>query len=343
MSEKLVWVRSDLFPSKSDRKKAVTAALEAGLVDILIRDEDTEFLRLGRFDAVVVKGDELYEDGKLTGKIVAIDRPEDLAKASALKDKVDHLLIAANDWKVIPLENLIAEFQRSRTLIIAGARTPEEAKLFAETLEVGVDGVAIEPSAPSKIKDFKDIMSSRKGTMELTPVKITRIVPIGTGDRVCVDTCSLLRIGEGMLIGSQSSCMFLVHSESLESEYVAARPFRVNAGPVHAYVLCADGKTKYLSEVRGGDVLLAVTSSGETRPVVVGRAKVEVRPLLLIEVDADGRRHSIILQNAETIRMCTKDGAVSVSDLKVGQEVLAKVEKGGRHFGHAIEETIDER
>jgi 3-dehydroquinate synthase II len=343
MSEKLVWVRSDHLPAYDDRKKVVTTALEAGLVDILVRDEDKDLLRLGRYDAIIVKGDELYEEGKLAGKIIEINHPEDLAKASALKDKVDYLLIAANDWKVIPLENLIAEFQRSNTSIIAGARTPEEAKVFAETLEVGVDGIAIEPSSASNIGDFKDISSSSRGNLELTPVKITKIAPIGTGDRVCVDTCSLLKVGEGMLVGSQSSCMFLIHSESLESAYVAARPFRVNAGPVHAYVMCANGRTKYLSEIKGGDELLAVTSSGETRPVVVGRAKVEVRPLLIIEVDADGRKHSIILQNAETIRVCTEEGPISVSDLKVGQEILVKLERGGRHFGHAIEETINER
>ncbi|MCE5296913.1 MAG: 3-dehydroquinate synthase II [Euryarchaeota archaeon] len=343
MSEKLVWVRSDHLPAYDDRKKVVTTALEAGLVDILVREEDKELLRLGRFDAIIVRGDELYEDGKLTGKMIEINRPDDLAKASALKGKVDYLLIAANDWKVIPLENLIAEFQRSNTSIIAGARTPEDAKVFSETLEVGVDGIAIEPTDASKIADFKDISIAATGKMDLSAVKITKITPIGIGDRVCIDTCSLLKVGEGMLVGSQSSCMFLIHSESLESAYVAARPFRVNAGPVHAYVMCANGRTKYLSEIRGGDELLAVRSSGETRPVVVGRAKVEVRPLLIIEVDAEGRKHSIILQNAETIRVCTKDGPVSVSDLKVGQEILAKLEAGGRHFGHAIEETINER
>lgn len=336
-------MRSDHLPTYEERKKVVTTALEAGLVDILVRDEDKELLRLGRFDAIIVKGNDLYEDGKLTGKIIEINRPDDLAKASALKGKIDHILIAANDWKIIPLENLIAEFQKSKTNIIAGARTPEDAKVFSETLEVGVDGIAIEPLDASKIKDFKDISASSNGKIDLTPVKITKISPIGTGDRVCVDTCSLLKIGEGMLVGSQSSCMFLVHSESLESEYVAARPFRVNAGPVHAYVLCANGRTKYLSEVRGGDELMAVNTSGEMRPVIVGRAKVEVRPLLIIEVDADGRKHSIIIQNAETIRMCTPGGPVSVSDLKVGQEILVKLEKGGRHFGHAIEETINER
>jgi 3-dehydroquinate synthase II len=208
---------------------------------------------------------------------------------------------------------------------------------------VGVDGIVITPSGPGAIKDFKGTVIGTLPDIVLTPIKVTRIAPLSMGDRVCVDTCSLMRVGEGMLIGSQSGCLFLVQSEAMESEYVAARPFRVNAGAVHAYVLGSDGRTKYLSEVRGGDELMAIDTDGKCRPVVVGRAKVEVRPLLLLEAEAEGRRYSTILQNAETIRLCTPSGPVSVSALKVGQEVLARIEAGGRHFGHAIAETIIER
>jgi 3-dehydroquinate synthase II len=343
MSDKIMWVRSDHLPTYEQRKKLVTAALEAGLVDIVVRQEDQDLRRLGRFQAIERRGNELFIDDEKVGEMVEINRPEDLAKASALKDRVEFVVIAANDWKVIPLENLIAEFQRSRTEVLAGARDPEEAKLFSQTLEVGVDGIVIEPSDPSKVKDFKISVGGALPDIELVPVKVTRIAPLSMGDRVCVDTCSLMRVGEGMLVGSQSACLFLVQSESMESEYVAARPFRVNAGAVHAYVLGSDGRTKYLSEVRGGDELMAVDTTGKCRPVVVGRAKVEVRPLLILEVEADGRRYSTILQNAETIRLCTPSGPVSVSMLKVGQDVLVKLEAGGRHFGHAIAETIIER
>ena len=42
----------------------------------------------------------------------------------------------------------------------------------------------------------------------------------------------------------------------MASGFVPPRPFRVNAGPVHAYVLMADGSTKYLSECRAGDEVM---------------------------------------------------------------------------------------
>jgi 3-dehydroquinate synthase II len=52
----------------------------------------------------------------------------------------------------------------------------------------------------------------------------------------------------------------------------------------------------------------------------------------------------VILQNSETIRLIQPDGkAVSLIDLREGSEVLVYWEKGGRHFGVQIDETIIER
>jgi 3-dehydroquinate synthase II len=341
-SPKIIWVRSDHLPSYDERKKIVSSALEAGYVQILIREEDAELRRLGRYDALVLKGMSIFLEDERVGEIVQIRSNDDLARASALKGRVENVLIEAKDWKVIPLENLIADFQGSSTKLLATATSPEEAKLFFETLEVGVGGVAIEPSSASRLRDFHVIHSDRMPKVELTKATVSRIAPAGVGDRVCLDTCSLLRVGEGMLIGSQSACLFLVSSESLESEYVASRPFRVNAGAVHAYALMPTGKTRYLSEVKSGDEVLAIDSEGRCRTVVVGRSKIERRPLLLLEAKVGDRRFTTILQNAETIRLCTPSGPVSISDLKVGQEVLVRLEEGGRHFGQAISETITE-
>src|SRR3989449_10098210 len=147
-----------------------------------------------------------------------------------------------------------------------------------------------------------------------------------------------------MVIGSTSAGLFCVHAETVETGYLAARPFRLNAGAVHAYIFLPGGKTKYLSELRAGDEVLAVDSEGRARAVVVGRVKVERRPLLLLEAEADGRRHTTIVQNAETIRVVTPDGgSLPVSQVKAGDEVLLRLEEGGRHFGMRIHETIAER
>jgi 3-dehydroquinate synthase II len=50
------------------------------------------------------------------------------------------------------------------------------------------------------------------------------------------------------------------------------------------------------------------------------------------------------LQNAETIRLVKPDGQpISITALKPGDKVLGRVEKGGRHFGMKVDETLIER
>ena len=77
----------------------------------------------------------------------------------------------------------------------------------------------------------------------------------------------------------------------------------------------------------------------------VGRAKVERRPLVLVRaVGPSGNEHSIVLQNAETIRLVGPGGATpSIARIAAGDEVLLMEERAGRHFGVAVEETIREK
>lgn len=195
--------------------------------------------------------------------------------------------------------------------------------------------------------EIKKVVAVRdRSGMENVPLakaRVTKVKQVGMGDRVCVDTASLMVQGEGMLIGSQSNGLFLVHSESEESPYVAARPFRVNAGAVHAYIRVGE-KTRYLSELSSGDDVLIINSEGETRPAVVGRVKIERRPLMLVEAEVEGVKIKTLLQNAETIKLVGIDGKpMPVTALKEGDEVLVYYEAAARHFGIKIEETIIEK
>lgn len=264
--------------------------------------------------------------------------------AAELGKVCDFLIVTGTDWKVIPLENLIAELQRYDVKIIFGVKSAEEARLAFQTLETGADGVLLDSGNIQEIKDtIKAARELENESTELESAVVTRVEPLGMGDRVCVDTCNLMQKGEGMLIGSQASGMFLVNSESDDSPYVAARPFRVNAGAVHSYIKIGD-KTRYLSELRTGDTVTIVDSKGRQREGFVGRVKIESRPLMLIEAKAGDRTLSAILQNAETIKLVGKDGnPISVAKLKKGDEVLVRLEEGARHFGKKIEETIIEK
>ena len=175
--------------------------------------------------------------------------------------------------------------------------------------------------------------------------RIVDVRSVGMGHRVCVDTCSMLSRGQGMLTGNSSAFTFLVHAETEHNEYVAARPFRVNAGGVHCYALLPGDRTRYLEELKAGDETLVVGADGSSALAVVGRVKVEARPMLYIEAEnAAGQRGGVFLQNAETIRLVRPGGeSISVVSLRPGDDVLCHFDSAGRHFGMRIEEDIKER
>ena len=177
------------------------------------------------------------------------------------------------------------------------------------------------------------------------PAKITSVRQIGTGARVCVDTCDLMEPGEGILVGSQSAGLFLVEAEVHENPYVASRPFRVNAGTLSMYTLGSTQSTRYLSELEAGDEVLIISRDGKMRKTNVGRTKTEFRPLILIEAEIEGKKIKTVLQNAETIRLVTAVGSTPVTALEAGVEVLVHIAaKGGRHFGMSVpEEKVIER
>ncbi|MEM2896527.1 MAG: 3-dehydroquinate synthase II [Candidatus Bathyarchaeia archaeon] len=298
-------------------------------------------------DAILIdKVDEkLINSLKNKGKKVAVRleikgrEDEDLALQAA-SFSCDYVIIHCLDWKIIPLENLIAKV-RGKIKLLAEVSSPSEAKVALETLELGSDGVVLKTLNEEDLKETRDMIEEGlKKRIELSRAKILRLEPIGSGARACIDTCDLMDVGEGLLIGSQSSGFFLIQAEVYENPYVESRPFRVNAGTISLYVLCPQNKTKYLSELKAGDQVLIVSKDGKTRAAAVGRVKIEKRPLMLIEAEHEGKTIKTIVQNAETIRLVTPTGSKSVTDLKPGDEVLAHFEEGGRHFGVLVKDEM---
>jgi len=341
--EKEIWIDASGHSKPEERKRLILTALESGFGHIVVSPDDTQSNKYGRFHMIISDGDEFLLDGETIGRSVVITSKMDEKRARDLAGKYEIVAIEAADSKGIPLENLIVHFARSESRLFVRSDSVDESKLFLETMERGADGIIFVPSSIEDVKRMSDLLSRQLPKQELAEGAVKQIRHLGLGDRVCVDTCSLLSIGEGMLIGSSSSGMFLIHSETYESEYVASRPFRVNAGAVHAYILLPDGSTKYLSELKSGDEVLVVDFKGNSRPAVVGRVKIERRPLLLIEADVNGQLYSTIVQNAETIRLVAGDTAKSVTELMPGDRVMIRVEAGGRHFGSSVEETIREK
>ncbi|MCC9260933.1 MAG: 3-dehydroquinate synthase II [Methanobrevibacter woesei] len=376
MQNKFSWILSPNQPW-DERKEFITMALESGIDYVLDLNDHDKIRKLGNVNIVANSDDaDIYLigiDGEGDGSLILnenLSESQDLFDAKEAKnagktvcayikitDKaheqlavelgkiVDYIILIATDWTIIPLENIIADLQKESVKIIAAVKNSDDAKVAMETLEIGTDGVIFEPEEFSQIKDIANLVESlSREQYELKEATITNVKPLGSGDRVCVDTTSMMQPGEGMLIGSYSKALFLVHSESLESEYVASRPFRVNAGPVQAYVMVPGNKTRYLAELKAGDEVLIVNTEGETRTAYVGRSKIEKRPLLLVEAEYEGTVIRTLLQNAETIRIVDSDNnPISVAELKVGDKVKVYIETSARHFGIAIDETIIEQ
>ena len=283
---------------------------------------------------------------------VEVRGAKDVEKAveSALQMDRKFVVVDCTNWKIIPLENLIGEFRRRHRKIYAFMKSEGDIKLAFPILEKGVDGVVIPYSSLEAAKELlANVTSAAAGqnrNVPLVTARIKRIVDVGDGERVCIDTASQLELGEGMLIGSVASFFFLVHSETVPTEYIATRPFRVNAGALHSYILGVDGKTRYLSELRSGDKVQLVDKSGARRDAIIGRIKMERRPLVMIEAEFDGKEGTAMLQNAETIRLVRPDGRpLAITEAKPGDEVLVHVAGAakGRHFGGEVDEFIVER
>jgi len=286
---------------------------------------------------VLEKDSSAKPKGKKIGRKFQVLSNSDIENIlSIAKQGLDFVIVEVKDWKIIPLENIIAKLHKIHTKIFAIAKTPEEVRKMFSILEVGVDGVIFSTSSITEVREVMVYLGTR--SFEMKPAKIIEIKEVGDGERVCVDTASILHKGEGMLIGSRSNFLFLVHNESVGSSFTSPRPFRVNAGAVHCYTLSPDGTTNYLSEIETGSEVLILNSKGKARRATVGRSKIERRPMLMIKASVGGEIGGIIAQDAETIRFVRPNGQlISVTHLKKGDTVMVHAKAAtGRHFGMEV-------
>src|ERR687893_1298979 len=229
---------------------------------------------------------------------------DDIERAS--KSGAEFVIIDAPNWKIIPLENIIAKLHHSETKVFATAKNSQEVATLFSVLELGVDGVVLSTDSEEEVERARRELAPAR--FPITRARIIEVKDVGTGERVCVDTASMMRMGEGMLVGSRSNFMLLVHNESVGSSFTSPRPFRVNAGAVYCYTIVPDGKTKYLSELESGSEIIIVNKDGNSRVVSVGRSKIETRPLRLIRAVGDNLEGTVIVQNAETIQLIRDNG-----------------------------------
>ena len=301
-----------------------------------------------------IDGDALYIDGKQVGRRVDVSDSDGQSKARAMAGSVEWILLDLGEWKMIPIENIIAACDGGPTKVAARISSPEQVLGAAFALQIGVDALMVNENTLQTALIAKSqrgevatepVYESENQELDLSLLEVIEVREGGVGDRICVDLTSLLEAEEGMIVGSSSKSMILVHGETVESEFVPTRPFRVNAGASHSYIMMADGTTSYLSELKMGDEVMVVNSDGESRNCVVGRVKIEKRPFILFRwKNENDNEAGVLLQQAETVRLISESRElVSVTELVPGMKLLGWNGGAGRHVGQTISAEVDER
>ena len=304
-------------------------------------------------DDLNIDGDALYVEGNQVGRRVDVSTSEGQSKARAMAGSIEWILLDLGEWKMIPIENVIASCDGGPTKVAARISSAEQVLGAAFALDIGVDALLVtEDILPTALiaksqrgeREQSEMEEVKSEGLELSTLRIIEVKEGGVGDRICVDLTSMLDLGEGMIVGSSSNSMVLVHGETVESEFVPTRPFRVNAGAAHTYILMADGGTKYLSELKMGDQVMVSNSEGKSRTATVGRVKIERRPFILFKWrDENHNEAGALLQQAETVRLVTESGLISITDLSPDMKIIGWSGGAGRHLGIEITADVTEK
>ncbi len=331
-------------PDGAGRAAVLERARRRGFSRFHVRSDDPITATAGE-EIVVRAGDRLLGVGPAGAdvRVVPVASADELEAAARQARDGGVLAIEWVGDRVIPLENALAA--RGRQLAVwVYARTPSEVPGALGALEHGADRVFVELRRPEEVDELETLVEGPlPPSLEWVRAPVTAVGPAGIGDRVLVDTTSLLRPEEGLLVGSAAAFLFHVASEAVGSRFSRPRPFRVNAGAAHSYVLLADGTTRYLSELGPADAVLVATPEGAVRSARVGRIKIERRPMVVVTADDVGTPRTIFLQEAETVRLSADDGRIATTELAPGRVARAVRMPPARHLGHAVEETIEER
>uniref|UniRef100_A0A2P2K5Z0 Uncharacterized protein LOC105643334 n=1 Tax=Rhizophora mucronata TaxID=61149 RepID=A0A2P2K5Z0_RHIMU len=189
-------------------KQVMTCAIERGWNTFLFsskhRQLAEEWSSIAKINPLFIEeGEVLDGENERVARILEVWSPQELQQLQPESRQPDNIIIDLLDWQIIPAENIVAAFQGGPNTVFAVAKTSSEAQIFLEALERGIGGVVLKVEDVETVlalKDYFDRKNEASNLLTLAKATVTRVQVAGMGDRVCVDLCSLMRPGEGLLV-----------------------------------------------------------------------------------------------------------------------------------------------
>ena len=112
--------------------------------------------------------------GKKVGRRFNVSSNKDIENIlDSAKKGLDFVIIEVKDWKIIPIENIIAKLHKMHTKIFSIARNAKEARKMFSILDVGVDGVIFNTGSINEVRQALVYLGSK--SFALTTAKVLEI------------------------------------------------------------------------------------------------------------------------------------------------------------------------
>ena len=166
-------------------------------------------------------------DQKNIGSIVDISSVKGQDFAKGLVGLAQWIILEFDNWKMIPIENLIAICQGTGTKIAAKITKSVDVPGAAFALDIGIDAILINPKKElidaAKIAKYQRQEQYQKYSANdeydeqiiMASSVISSVSNIKNSARYCIDLTTILQVGEGVLVGSSASSLALIHGETI--------------------------------------------------------------------------------------------------------------------------------
>ena len=142
-----------------DARAVATAAIEAG-ADALVATPGSAVPTLARLPVLLRTPDAVTGEG-VQATVVVVRSPVEQAAARAVVERGGTVVVETPDWRVIPLENLVAWSRAAGGEVVAVVADAATARLALGTLETGVHGILLRTADPTEVARCGRVLAER--------------------------------------------------------------------------------------------------------------------------------------------------------------------------------------